>query len=111
MSEDAIDDAWAVASYLGDADVLLSTFRGMLARYNEAENVLQSAAASVAVRGVLFGNAHPLPSRLHQRLELILYLSKGLCLSNINNSFEHAGGMLFAGQSSGRLSNHRCAIR
>ncbi|KAE8010647.1 hypothetical protein FH972_007000 [Carpinus fangiana] len=111
MSEDAIGDAWAVASYLGDADMLLSTFRGMLARYNEAENVLQSAAASVAVRGVLFGNAHPLPSRLHQRLELILYLSKGLCLSNINNSFQHAGGMLFAGQSSGRLSNHRCAIR
>jgi cell cycle checkpoint protein len=54
-----------VASYLGDADVLLSTFRGMLAKYNEAENVLQSAAASVAVRGVLFGNSHPLPSRLH----------------------------------------------
>ncbi|XP_062144381.1 cell cycle checkpoint protein RAD17 isoform X2 [Alnus glutinosa] len=65
LSEDAIDDAWAVASYLGDADMLLATFRGMLARYNEAENVLQSAAASVAVRGVLFGNAHPLPSRWH----------------------------------------------
>ncbi|GMY12263.1 cell cycle checkpoint protein RAD17 isoform X1 [Fagus crenata] len=65
LSEEAIDDAWAVASYLGDADMLLSTFRGMLAKYNEAENVLQSAAASVAVRGVLFGNSHPLPSRWH----------------------------------------------
>ncbi|KAG2696471.1 hypothetical protein I3760_07G060800 [Carya illinoinensis] len=65
LSEEAIDDAWAVASYLGDADLLLATFRGMLSRYNEAENVLQSAAASVAARGVLFGNSHPLPSRWH----------------------------------------------
>ncbi|KAF5454590.1 hypothetical protein F2P56_024242 [Juglans regia] len=65
LSEEAIDDAWAVASYLGDADMLLATFRGMLSRYNEAENVLQSAAASVAARGVLFGNSHPLPSRWH----------------------------------------------
>lgn len=54
-----------MASYLGDADMLLATFRGMLSRYNEAENVLQSAAASVAARGVLFGNSHPLPSRLN----------------------------------------------
>ncbi|XP_062102676.1 cell cycle checkpoint protein RAD17 isoform X2 [Humulus lupulus] len=63
LSDDAIDDAWTVASYLGDVDLLLGTFRGMLARRNEAENVLQSAAASVAVRGVLFGNHHPVPSR------------------------------------------------
>lgn len=65
LCEEAIDDAWTVASYLSDADMLLATFRGMLTRYNEAENVLQTAAASVAVRGVLFGNSHPLPSRLH----------------------------------------------
>lgn len=58
-----MDDASAVASYLGDADLLFASFRGILTRYNEAENVLQSAAASVAVRGVLFGNSHPLPSR------------------------------------------------
>ncbi|KAJ0097499.1 hypothetical protein Patl1_29113 [Pistacia atlantica] len=69
LSEDAMDDAWLVASYLGDADLLLASFRGMLARYNEAENVLQSAAASVAVRGVLFGNSHPLPSRWHAILK------------------------------------------
>ncbi|XP_034682676.1 cell cycle checkpoint protein RAD17 isoform X4 [Vitis riparia] len=31
----------------------------------EAGNVLQSAAASVAARGVLFGNSHPLASRWH----------------------------------------------
>lgn len=66
LSEEAIDDARAVASYLGDADMLLATFGGMLARCNEAENILQLAAASVAIRGVLFGNSHPLPSRLPQ---------------------------------------------
>ncbi|XP_024925496.3 cell cycle checkpoint protein RAD17 isoform X2 [Ziziphus jujuba] len=65
LSDEAINDAWTVASYLGDADLLLATFRGMLARHNEVENVLQSAAASVAVRGVLFGNFHPLPPRWH----------------------------------------------
>lgn len=58
-----MDDASAVASYLGDADLLFASFRGMLTRYNEVENVLQSAAASVAVRGVLFANSHPMPSR------------------------------------------------
>ncbi|KAJ8545726.1 hypothetical protein K7X08_018309 [Anisodus acutangulus] len=30
-----------------------------------AENLIQSAAASVAARGVLFGNAHPASSRWH----------------------------------------------
>lgn len=63
VSQDAIDDAWSVASYLSDADLLLSSFRGMMVRHNEAENVLQSAAASVAVRGVLFSNFHPAPPR------------------------------------------------
>ncbi|CAN0918791.1 Cell cycle checkpoint protein RAD17 [Linum grandiflorum] len=65
ISDDAMDDASDVAAYLSDADMLLSSFRGQLARYNEAENVLQSAAASVACRGVLFGNAHPSPRRWH----------------------------------------------
>lgn len=63
MNEEAIDDAWVVASYLGDADTLLSSYDGMLARHNDAENILHLAAASVAVRGVLFGNSHPLSSR------------------------------------------------
>ncbi|KAF5738112.1 putative Radiation sensitive 17 [Tripterygium wilfordii] len=65
LSEEAMDDAWGMASYLSDADLLLASFRGMLARYNEAEGVLQSASASVSVRGVLFGNSHPLRSRWH----------------------------------------------
>lgn len=63
MNEEAVDDAWVVASYLGDADTLLSSYERMLARHNDAENILHLAAASVAVRGVLFGNSHPLSSR------------------------------------------------
>ncbi|XP_012088509.1 cell cycle checkpoint protein RAD17 isoform X2 [Jatropha curcas] len=65
ISDEAMDAAKDVASYLSDSDLLISSFRGILARYNEAESVLQSAAASVAVRGVLFGNSHPSPSRWH----------------------------------------------
>lgn len=61
MDDEAIDDAWTLSSYLGDADILLTKQRGS---YNEAEGVLQSAAASIAVRGVLFGNSNPLSSRL-----------------------------------------------
>ncbi|KAK4346947.1 hypothetical protein RND71_033286 [Anisodus tanguticus] len=63
MSEEAIDDAWVVASYLSDADFLLSSLSGHLCRDFGAENIIQSAAASVAARGVLFGNAHPVSSR------------------------------------------------
>ncbi|XP_060191394.1 cell cycle checkpoint protein RAD17 isoform X1 [Lycium barbarum] len=65
LSEEAIDDAWLVASYLSDADFLLSSLNGHLSRDYGAENIIQSAAASVAARGVLFGNAHPVSSRWH----------------------------------------------
>ncbi|XP_047168452.1 cell cycle checkpoint protein RAD17 isoform X1 [Vigna umbellata] len=65
LDDEAIDDAWTVSSYLGDADILLAKLRGMLCSYNEAEGVLQSAAASIAVRGVLFGNSNPISSRWH----------------------------------------------
>ncbi|TKY55933.1 Cell cycle checkpoint protein RAD17 [Spatholobus suberectus] len=65
LNDEAIDDAWTLSSYLGDADILLAKLWGMLCSYNEAEGVLQSAAASIAVRGVLFGNSHPLSSRWH----------------------------------------------
>ncbi|XWS45568.1 hypothetical protein CRYUN_Cryun15aG0147800 [Craigia yunnanensis] len=64
LSDEAVDDAWAVASYLGDADLLLASFRRMVI-HSEAENILRSAAASVAVRGVLYGKFHPSPSRWH----------------------------------------------
>lgn len=63
MNEEAINDAWTVSSYLGDADILLAKLQGMASRYNEVEGVLPSAAASVAVRGVLFGNSQTLSSR------------------------------------------------
>ncbi|KAK9670638.1 hypothetical protein RND81_13G214700 [Saponaria officinalis] len=65
LSQDAIEDAWAVSSYLSDTDCLLSAGPRAFSRNYEAENVIQSAAASVAVRGVLYGNAHPSSSRWH----------------------------------------------
>lgn len=63
LSEEAIYDACVVTSYLSDADSLLASLSGTITRNYEAENVIQSAAASVAVRGVLFGNFHPSSSR------------------------------------------------
>lgn len=65
MSEEAIEDAWVVGKYLSDTDLLLTPSIGTLSKTLEAENVLQSAAASVAVRGVLFGNTNPQSSRWH----------------------------------------------
>lgn len=63
MSEEAIEDAWVVGKYLSDTDLLLTPSIGTLSKTLEAENVLQSTAASVAVRGVLFGNTNPQSSR------------------------------------------------
>ncbi|GAU34210.1 hypothetical protein TSUD_209920 [Trifolium subterraneum] len=65
LNDEAVEDAWVLSSYLGDADILLAKLRGMVSSYNEAESILQSAAASIAVRGVLFGNSCPLSSRWH----------------------------------------------
>ncbi|MED6209714.1 hypothetical protein PIB30_057370 [Stylosanthes scabra] len=65
LDDEAIDDAWTLSTYLGDADILLSKLRGTLSSHNEAESILQSAAASIAVRGVLFGNSHVVSSRWH----------------------------------------------
>ncbi|KAG9137697.1 hypothetical protein Leryth_019280 [Lithospermum erythrorhizon] len=64
IDEEAIDDAWSVLSYLSDSDLLLAS-PNRISRSYEAENVVQSVAASVAVRGVLYGNSHPAPSRWH----------------------------------------------
>lgn len=80
MNDEAVEDAWILSSYLGDADILLAKLRGMLSSYNEAENVLQSAAASIAVRGALFGNSHPLSSRL----SLICMQCSLRCLEKLN---------------------------
>ncbi|XP_062216223.1 cell cycle checkpoint protein RAD17-like isoform X3 [Phragmites australis] len=57
-----VDDAWAVVSYLSEADCLLAG--SPIASYS-SENMAQLIAASVAARGVLFGNAHVAPSRWH----------------------------------------------
>lgn len=58
-----MDDAWVMASYLSDADTLLASLIGGHSRNYEVENIIQSTAASVAVRGVMFGNRQPLSSR------------------------------------------------
>ncbi|XP_073272988.1 cell cycle checkpoint protein RAD17 isoform X3 [Primulina huaijiensis] len=65
VDEEAIEDAAVVTGYLSDTDLLLTPVGGTLSRNFEIENVVQSAAASVAVRGVLFGNTHPVSSRWH----------------------------------------------
>lgn len=64
IDSEAVDDAWAVVSYLSDADCLLTA--SPIASYN-SENIAQLIAASVAARGVLFGNAHGTPSRYLDR--------------------------------------------
>ncbi|CAE6264627.1 unnamed protein product [Arabidopsis arenosa] len=65
VSEGAIEDAWCVSSYLADADLLLADLRGKMSGQNKTEDVPQSAGASVAVRGVLYGNKQPCSSRWH----------------------------------------------
>ncbi|XP_062210534.1 cell cycle checkpoint protein RAD17-like isoform X2 [Phragmites australis] len=62
IDHEAVDDGWVVASYLSEADCLLAG--SPMASYN-SENMAQLIAASVAARGVLFGNAHVTPSRWH----------------------------------------------
>ncbi|XP_039779049.1 cell cycle checkpoint protein RAD17-like isoform X3 [Panicum virgatum] len=62
IDDEAVDDAWVVLSYLSDADCLLTG--SPFTSYN-SENMAQLIAASVAARGVLFGNAHVAPSRWH----------------------------------------------
>ncbi|KAI3981585.1 hypothetical protein MKX01_007505 [Papaver californicum] len=68
ISDEAIEDACAVTSYLSDVDCLLATSHGStwshtMTGQHELEKIGQLAAASVSVRGVLFGNSHPTPSR------------------------------------------------
>ncbi|MCL7044051.1 hypothetical protein MKW94_004237 [Papaver nudicaule] len=70
ISDEAVEDAYAVTSYLSDVDCLLATSHGStwshtMTGQHELEKIGQLAAASVSVRGVLFGNSHPAPSRWH----------------------------------------------
>ncbi|KAK9136487.1 hypothetical protein Syun_015817 [Stephania yunnanensis] len=83
ISNDAIDDAWSVASYLSDADNLLGiALPWSMTRKYEAESIVQSVAASVAVRGVLFGNSHPAVSRWHSIRKPQLWLIEHSALRN-----------------------------
>ncbi|XP_039138203.1 cell cycle checkpoint protein RAD17 isoform X1 [Dioscorea cayenensis subsp. rotundata] len=63
ISDEAIDDAWLVISYLCEADCLLAN--AVCSTYPQTDVIAQSIASSIAARGVLFGNSHPLPSRWH----------------------------------------------
>ncbi|PNT77735.1 hypothetical protein BRADI_1g68237v3 [Brachypodium distachyon] len=70
IDDDAVDDAWVVMSYLSEADCLLAGSPITSARWtvnesNESGSMSQLIAASVAARGVLFGNAHASLSRWH----------------------------------------------
>ncbi|CAN1757851.1 Cell cycle checkpoint protein RAD17 [Linum perenne] len=104
ISDEAMDDASDVTAYLSDADMLLSSFRGQLARYNEAENILQSAAASVACRGVLFGNAHPSPRRWHSIRKPKLWQVEHFMLDN-KRKIETHRFMAYGGCSSLDMTN------
>jgi hypothetical protein len=78
IDDDAIDDAWVVMSYLSDADCLLAgspitSARLIVNESNESDSMSQLIAASVAARGVLFGNAHASPSR-YLLINTIFYL-------------------------------------
>lgn len=67
---DSVFDSWVVSSYLSDADCLLASgLIGMPSRrafyeINESDGLAHIIAASVSVRGVLFGNSQPAGSRL-----------------------------------------------
>lgn len=66
-----MDDAWVATSYLSDADTLLASLTGVQYKNYVAENIIQSTAASVAVRGVMYGNRHPLSSRYQTLISII----------------------------------------
>ncbi|KAG1361950.1 cell cycle checkpoint protein RAD17 [Cocos nucifera] len=70
ISDDEVDNVWLVTSYLSDADCLLGgvlrpTRHQLIPDIYEVESVAQSFAALVAIRGVLFANSKPSPSRWH----------------------------------------------
>ncbi|KAJ4780306.1 Replication factor C large subunit [Rhynchospora pubera] len=68
---DSVFDSWVVSSYLSEADCLLASgIKGIPSRravyeITESEGLAHIIAASVSVRGVLFGNSQPAGSRWH----------------------------------------------
>ncbi|KAK8944918.1 Cell cycle checkpoint protein RAD17 [Platanthera zijinensis] len=70
ISDGAIGDASLVTSYLSHADCLLGSAlhisrSQIFDEMYESQNLSQSVASSVAIRGVLFGNSQPVSSRWH----------------------------------------------
>ncbi|KAF5199624.1 cell cycle checkpoint protein RAD17, partial [Thalictrum thalictroides] len=87
LSDEAVDDAWTVASYLCDADNLATFHASMWSRTannQEVDSISHLAAASVAVRGVLFGNSHPTQSRWHAIRSPRLWQAEQLLRRNKN---------------------------
>lgn len=67
LSDEAIENASLITSYLSDADNILASmthqrFHRITDTY-EPDSIRQQIVASVAVRGVLFGNSRPSRSR------------------------------------------------
>ncbi|KMZ64490.1 Cell cycle checkpoint protein RAD17 [Zostera marina] len=70
LDDEATEDAWAVSSYLSDADCLLFTGPNpsgtwTMTRNCEPDHISQLIAASVSARGVLFANSQPSAPRWH----------------------------------------------
>ncbi|TKV97173.1 hypothetical protein SEVIR_9G476600v4 [Setaria viridis] len=86
IDNEAVDDAWAVVSYLSEADCLLA---GSPITSYSSENMAQLIAASVAARGVLFGNAHVASSRWHTIRSPKLWQTEQSFRSNKVNSINH----------------------
>lgn len=111
LSDEAVDDAWIIASYLSDADHLLSasfspTRVQMVKGSHGPETLLQSAAACVSVRGVLFGNSQPSTSRFS-----LLSLPADSSFSGNNFVPLRLGGIRFDAPSFGKSSSRPDATR
>ncbi|KAJ3684532.1 hypothetical protein LUZ61_013696 [Rhynchospora tenuis] len=101
---DSVFDSWVISSYLSEADCLLASgIKGMLSRravyeINESEGLAHIIAASVSVRGVLFGNSQPSGSRWHSirsprswQMEQSIRHSKDVMLREIHEFSETFG--------------------
>lgn len=83
LDDEATEDAWAVSSYLSDADCLLFTGPNpsgtwTMTRNCEPDHISQLIAASVSARGVLFANSQPSAPRLSFLFLLLVTLKSEL---------------------------------
>ncbi|KAK8945979.1 Cell cycle checkpoint protein RAD17 [Platanthera guangdongensis] len=102
ISDGAIGDASLVTSYLSDADCLLGSVlhisrSQIFDEMYESQNLSQSVASSVAIRGVLFGNSQPVSSRWHTirspRLWQIEHAAKRNMNQAMNEKFDSFTGL------------------